>query len=163
MAPTWGFQLRLCSLLSFVFNYGTADAAVTLNSTVLVIARDANASYSGTSVLQGYGIPYQVVDISLKGGGFPQLNATPDTGNFGGIVTVSSRAYQGGDDWRGVMSDKQWQELYRYQENFGVRMVRLNSWPSSEFGVQVVGDAVTSDLPVAIADAKEFAAANLVV
>lgn len=162
MAPTWGLQLRLCALLTAALNYGIADAAVTIDSTVLVIARDANASYSGTSVLNGYGIPFQVVDLSLMGGGFPQLNSTPDTGNFGGIVTVSARKYKGGDDWKGAMSDRQWQELYRYQENFGVRMVRLNSYPSADFGVQAAGDASTADLPVAITDAKEFATANLV-
>jgi hypothetical protein len=162
MAPTWGSQLRLCALLAAAFSSGIVDAAVTVNSTVLVIARDANASYSGTSVLQGYGIPFQVVNLSLMGAGLPQLNSTPDSGNFGGIVTVSARKYKGGDDWKGALSDKQWQELYKYQESFGVRMVRLNSYPSADFGVQAAGDASTADLPVAITDAKEFATANLV-
>lgn len=163
MAPSWKPFLRLCTLIAVLFLGNVANAAVTLNSTILVIARDANASYAGTSVLQGYGIPYQVVDISLKGGGFPQLNSTPDSGNFGGIVTVSAREYKGGDGWKTDLNEKQWQELYRYQEAFGVRMVRLNTWPSADYGVQSAGDATVADLPITITDAKEFASANLVV
>jgi hypothetical protein len=138
-------------------------AAVTINSTLLVLSREPNATASGVSVLQGYGIPYQVVDLSLSGSGVPQLNSTPDAGNFGGIVAVSARSYQGGDDWNKVLSDKQWQELYRYQEAFGVRMVRLNAWPSVDYGVQIVGGAVLTDQPVAITNAKDFATANIVV
>lgn len=155
------FSFGVAALTLLLAN--AANAAITINSTILIIARDANASYSGVSVLQGYGIPYQVVDLSVKGGGFPQLNSTPSTGNFGGIVTVSARQYKGGDDWKTVLGDKQWQELYSYQEAFGVRMVRLNSWPNADFGVQAVGDATASDLPIAISDARDFASANLVV
>lgn len=138
-----------------------ANAAVTVNSTILVIARDANASYAGTSVLEGYGIPYQVVNVALPGGGFPQLNSTPNSGNFGGIVAVSAREYKGGDDWKTALNERQWQEIYRYQEAFNVRLVRLNAWPSADFGVQIVGDAVKSDLPVVITYSKDFATANV--
>jgi hypothetical protein len=163
MAPSRINPMRLFTFISALSIIRLANAAVTVNSTVLVIARDANASYSGTSVLEGYGIPYQVVDVSLRGGGFPQLNSTPDSGNFGGIVTVSARDYRSGDDWKTALSERQWQELYKYQETFGVRMVRLNSYPSSDFGVQSVGNPVLADLPLAITDAKEFGSANLVV
>ena len=159
MAPP-KLLLRLYTLLLIAH---LTIAAVTVNSTVLVIARDADSTSSGTSVLEGYGIPYQVVGISLTGAGLPQLNSTPDSGNFGGIVTVSGRAYNGGDDWKTVLSEKQWQDLYKYQEAFGVRLVRLNAWPSTDFGVQAVGSAVVSDLPVSITDAKDFTTANLVV
>jgi hypothetical protein len=137
-------------------------AAVTVNSTLLILSRDSSATASGVSVLQGYGIPYQVVDLSLSASGVPQLNSTPDTGNFGGIVAVSATSYQNGDDWNKALSDKQWQELYSYQEAFGVRMVRLNAWPSADFGVQIVSGAVTTDQPVAVTNAKDFATANLV-
>jgi hypothetical protein len=157
MAPS---IVRLCVVASIL--PALIDAAVTVNSTLLVLSREANATASGVSVLQGYGIPYQVVDLSIPAAGFPQLNSTPDTGNFGGIVAVSARAYSGGDDWSKVLSDKQWQELYRYQEAFGVRMVRLNAWPSVDFGVQSAGGVVTADQPVAVTNAKDFATANIV-
>jgi hypothetical protein len=145
-----------CTLPAFI------EAAVTVNSTLLVLSRETNATASGVSVLQGYGIPYQVVDLSIPAAGFPQLNSTPNAGNFGGIVAVSARPYNGGDDWSKVLSEKQWQELYRYQEAFGVRMVRLNAWPSADFGVQSAGGAVTADQPVAITNVKDFATANII-
>jgi hypothetical protein len=163
MATLWATTTRLWAVTAILDFVLLVNASVTVNSTILVIARDANASYTGTSVLAGYGIPYQVVNAALPGGGFPQLNSTPDAGNFGGIVAVSAREYKGGDDWKTALNEKQWQELYRYQEAFGVRMVRLNAWPSTDLGVQVVGDAVKSDLPVAITNAKDFATANLIV
>ncbi|KAF2800213.1 hypothetical protein K505DRAFT_355893 [Melanomma pulvis-pyrius CBS 109.77] len=161
MEPSWKSVLGLWILVVFLPHI--TNAVVTVKSTLLILARDSNATFSGTSVLQGYGIPYQVVDLSLPGGGYPQLNATPDTGNFGGIVTVSAREYKAGDDWKAALNDKQWKELYAYQEAFGVRMVRLNAWPSADYGVQAAGNAVTDDLPVAISDASQFSTANIVV
>lgn len=161
MAPSWKSLLRLWTLVVFLPHI--TNAAVTVKSTLLILARDSNATFSGTSVLQGYGIPYQVVDLSLPGGGYPQLNATPDAGNFGGIVTVSAREYKTGDDWKAALNEKQWKELYAYQEAFGVRMVRLNAWPSADFGVQAVGNAVTDDQLVAISDSSQFSTANIVV
>ncbi|KAF2008396.1 putative extracellular serine-rich protein [Aaosphaeria arxii CBS 175.79] len=161
MAFAWKVSISFLACIATLG--GQASAAVTVNSTILVIAREANATISGTAILQGYGIPYQTVDVSLPGGGFPQLNSTPNAGNFGGIVIVSAREYKGSDDWKAVLKDKQWNELYSYQEAFGVRLVRLNSWPSKEFGVEATGGTVKSDLPVSISDAKGFASAGLVV
>ncbi|PSN66446.1 putative extracellular serine-rich protein [Corynespora cassiicola Philippines] len=142
---------------------GLSDAAVTVNSTLLILARDANATISATAVLQGYGIPYLTIDLSAPGATIPRLNSTPDFGNFGGIVTVSSRGYNGGDDWATAVNKKQWEEIYSYQEFFGIRLVRLNSWPNADFGVQSLGNTVTADQPVAITDSSEFATANIVV
>ncbi|KAF1966744.1 hypothetical protein BU23DRAFT_584283 [Bimuria novae-zelandiae CBS 107.79] len=129
-----------------------ANAAITVDSTVLVLARDKNAILPGTLI----------VDLSLPAAGFPQLNSTLDAGNFGGIVTVSAREYKNGDDWKIALSDKQWQELYRYQESFGVRLVRLNAWPSSDYDVQSSGGPVSADQPVSITDTTTFPTANLV-
>jgi hypothetical protein len=157
MAPS---IIRLCMAVATLPSL--ISAAITVNSTLLILSREANATASGVAVLQGYGIPYQVVDLSVPAAGFPQLNSTSDTGNFGGIVAVSARPYSGGDDWSKVLSEKQWQELYRYQEAFGVRMVRLNAWPSADYGVQSAGAAVTADQPVAITNTKDFATANIV-
>ncbi|CAO2655486.1 Nn.00g042890.m01.CDS01 [Neocucurbitaria sp. VM-36] len=133
-----------------------------IDSTLLILARDRNATSAGTTVLQGYGIPYVVVDLSIPAGGYPQLNATPDTGNFGGIVLVSTRQHRTGDDWKQAMSQRQWEDIYGYQEAFGVRMVRLNAWPYAEFGVQSSGGLVTTDQPVAITNTTDVPKANLV-
>jgi hypothetical protein len=161
MTRSWKTPSPLWVLTALILH--NVDAAITVKSTLLVLARDSNSTLSGTSVLQGYGIPYQIVDLSLPAAGYPQLNSTPDTGNFGGIVTTSASEYTGSDDWNTVLSEKQWKELYAYQEAFGVRMVRLNAWPSAEFGVQAVGGIVVEDLPVAVSDVKQFSTANIVV
>ena len=162
MARLWGTPSNISAVISTLTLINSAVAAVTVNSTLLVLSREPNATSSATLLLQGYGIPYQVADLSLKGSGFPQLNSTPDAGNFGGIVAISARDYDGSDDWKTVMTDKQWQELYRYQDAFGVRLVSLNAWPSADYGVQSSGGRVTSDLPIAISNAKEFASANII-
>lgn len=159
MAPTLKKCIGIWSLITALVPW--VNAAVTVNSTLLVLARDSNATLPGTLVLEGYGIPYRVVDLSLPAAGFPQLNSTPDAGNFGGIVTVSAQSYNNGDDWKTILSDKQWQEIYRYQEAFGVRLVRLNAWPSAEYGVQSSGGLVSADQPVAITDSKSFSTAGL--
>lgn len=138
------------------------NAAVTVNSTLLVLARDSNATLPGTLVLQGHSIPYQVVDLSLSAAKLPQLNSTPDAGNFGGIVTVSARDYKSGDDWNTILNEQEWRDLYRYQEAFGVRMVRLNAWPSAQFGVQSNGGVVTADQPIALTNLTSFTTANLI-
>ena len=159
MVPSFKTYIQIWTLaITFV---PLVTAAVTINSTLLILARDSNATAAGTFVLQGYGIPYQVVDLSSSAVGLPQLNSTPDAGNFGGIVTVSSRDYKSGDDWKTVLSDKQWQDLYRYQEAFGVRLVRLNAWPSADYGVQSSGGFVSADQPVAVTDTKSFTTASL--
>ena len=155
---TWRNVLGFWAVSALTY---TVQAAVTVNSTLLVIARDANATVPATFVLQGYGIPYQTVDISLRGGGFPQLNSSADTGNFGGIVIVSAREYKGQDDWNTAMNERQWQALYQYQEQFGVRMVRLNAYPSKEFGVQALGQTFATDTPFQVTDTKDFPTANI--
>jgi hypothetical protein len=160
MAPSFKAFISICTLATTLLQW--VNAAVTVNSTLLVLVRDNNATLPGTLVLQGYGIPYQVVDLSVPGAGFPQINSTPDAGKFGGIVAVSARDYKNGDDWKTAISDTQWQQLYKYQEAFGVRLVRLNAWPSSDFGVQSSGGAVTADQPVAITDTSSFPTANLI-
>ena len=65
-------------------------------------------------------------------------------------MAVSARGYKDGDDWKTVPSQNQWQELYAYQEAFGVRLVRLNAWPSAEYGVQSTGGVVSADQPVGV-------------
>ncbi|KAF2106217.1 putative extracellular serine-rich protein [Lophiotrema nucula] len=162
MARLWRIPVNIGTVAAVFTLVNSAIAAVTINSTLLILSREPNATSSATLILQGYGIPYQVVDLSLPGAGFPQLNSTPDAGNFGGIVAVSASDYDGSDDWKSVLPDKQWQELYKYQDAFGVRLVRLNAWPSADFGVQSSGGKVVSDVPVAISNGKAFATANII-
>ncbi|KAH8659221.1 hypothetical protein BGZ60DRAFT_492740 [Tricladium varicosporioides] len=160
---SWKSFLALQFAISFLSGLCQVHAAVTVNSTILVIARDSNATFSGTSVLQGYGIPFYVLDLSQKGAVLPTLNSSADSGNYGGIVTISNRDYSKADDGHNMLSDKQWQQLYTYQEAFAVRMVRLNSFPLKEFGTSSLSDSsVQVDQPITITDASTFSTANIV-
>jgi len=152
---------RLCAALILLTWASVVDAAVTVNSTILVLAREANASYSGYTLLQGYGIPFQVVDLSKAK--LPALNSSADAGNYGGIVAVSGRDYSGKDDWNSVLTTAQWQQIYDYQTAFGVRLVRLNAWPSADFGVSAVSSTgVKVDQGISITNSTGFSTANLV-
>jgi hypothetical protein len=70
-----------------------ASAANTVQNTILVFARDTASGYSGTSGLNGYGIPYQLVIVPQAGITLPVLNSTATNGNYGGIIVLSEVAY----------------------------------------------------------------------
>jgi hypothetical protein len=56
------------------------------------------------------------------------------TGNYGGIVMLSEVAYETPNGFVSALSRSQLDALYAYQENFGVRMVRLDVFPSTDLG-----------------------------
>lgn len=39
--------------------------------------------------------------------------------------------------WGSALTAAQWQQLYDYQTGFGVRMVRLDVYPGSDFGMMI--------------------------
>ena len=64
----------------------------------------------------------------------PTLNSSSTVANYGGIVVVSEVTYQYSTGWASAITAAQWQALYAYQTSFGVRMVRLDVFPASDFG-----------------------------
>lgn len=139
-----------------------AISAATVSSTILVLARDdlsaQNGAYAG---LQGYGIPYQVVTVPQAGiSSLPNLNASATHGNYGGIVVVSEVGYNYGDQYYSALTRAQWNQLWNYQTNFGVRMVRLDVFPTSDFGVVSLGGNV-KDEPVVFTNVTGFSTAGL--
>ncbi|KAF2196788.1 hypothetical protein GQ43DRAFT_497778, partial [Delitschia confertaspora ATCC 74209] len=160
-SPSYRF-LHFWVLLFSLLLISSSHAAVTVNSTVLVIARDAAAAFTGYSVLQGYGIPYQVILVTKDGAQLPLLNSSATAGNFGGIVVISDVAYSLSSGWGSALTTSQWQQMYDYQTAFGVRMVRLDAFPSSEFGVISLGGTADDQL-VSISNATAFPTAGLIV
>lgn len=111
-------------------------AAVTVSTTVLVLARDSVSGNSAASSLKGYGIPFEVVVVPSTGITLPTLNSIVTSGNYGGIITVSELAYDlGVAGWGSAITTSQWQQLYAYQTSFGIRMVRLDVYPGPDFGM----------------------------
>jgi hypothetical protein len=109
-------------------------SALTVASTVLVFARDTASSVSATLGLQAYGIPFQVVIVPKAGITLPALNSSSTEGNYGGIIVVSEVGYDYSSGWSSAITTAQWEKLYAYQVAFGVRMVRLDVYPSEDFG-----------------------------
>jgi hypothetical protein len=119
-----------------------AAAAVgeTVSSTVLVIARDSASAYSAYSGLNAFAIPYQILLVPQTGAALPVLNSSSTSGNFGAIVILSEVSYDyGATGFQSALTAAQWALLFAYQTSFGVRMVRLDVFPSTDSGTTAIG------------------------
>lgn len=125
--PAGVFAFTLAILASVV-------NGLSVSNTILVLARDSTSAYSATSGLQGHGIPYQTVIVPSTGITLPTLNSSLQSGNYGGIIVLSEVSYEYNGSWASAISTTQWTQLYNYQTDFGVRMVRLDSYPGPDFG-----------------------------
>lgn len=108
--------------------------AVSVTGTILIFAQDEATSTAGSSGLRGYGIPYEVLVVPEEGVDLPELTSGEEEGNYGGIVVINEVGYDYEGGWRSAITDEQWDEIYEYQTSFGVRLVHLNVFPSSEYG-----------------------------
>jgi hypothetical protein len=109
-------------------------ASGTIDSIILVLARDQTSGNMVTSGLRGYGIPYEILVVPREGAVLPTLNLTATTGNYGGFLILSELAFKYSAGWRSSLTRQQWGELYAYQSAFKVRMVRLDVYPGPDFG-----------------------------
>jgi hypothetical protein len=151
---------------------GTAKAlAVTsstsIQSTVLIFARDSVSAYSAFSGLNAYGIPYQVVVVPQTGITLPVLNSSATVGNYGAIVILSEVSYNYGGTlgYQSALNATQLAQLYAYQAAFGVRLVRLDSFPSADSGTVAQGGCCNTgqEQNLTISNATAFPTAGLIV
>lgn len=122
------------------FISAAAISSATVQSTILVIARDQDSAKSATSGLNGYGIPFETLLVPQAGITLPALTSSSG-GNYGGLVVASGIAYDygGTTGWRSALTDDQWNQLYNYQTAYGVRMVQYDVYPQPAFGTTVLG------------------------
>ncbi|KAL1872608.1 hypothetical protein Plec18167_006726 [Paecilomyces lecythidis] len=108
-------------------------------STVLVLATDSTSAQTATSGLNAYGIPFTTVLVPQEGVTLPDLNGTSG-GNFGGIVVASEVSYDygGTTGWQSALSTDQWNQLYAYQLEYGVRMVQYDVYPGPNYGASAI-------------------------
>ncbi|SPO01410.1 related to extracellular serine-rich protein [Cephalotrichum gorgonifer] len=144
----------------------TVNACIrTVDGKILVLARTAGEAKMAAAGLEGYGITYEAVGVPQEGFTLPQLNSSASLGNYGGIVILSEVSYQYSDGWRSALTETQLQTLYTYQTDFGVRMVRLDVYPTAAFGATPAGSdgccAAGVDQPISITDDSDFPTANL--
>lgn len=107
---------------------------ITVSGQILVFARDSASAYSATSGLSGHGIPYELILVPSTGAALPVLNSTAADGNYGGIIVLGEVSYDGANGFASALTAAQWQQMFDYQNAFGVRMVRLDVFPSADFG-----------------------------
>lgn len=108
--------------------------AITVASTILVLAQDEATSVSGTSGLRGYGIPYEVLTVPEDGTELPELSSSDEEGNYGGLIVLNEVGYEYEGGWSSALTKEQWEAIHEYQVSFGVRLVHLNVFPSEEYG-----------------------------
>ena len=153
--------LALCSNLVHADEVSAVPGA-TISSTILVIARDQLAAKNGATLgLQGYGIPFEVLTVPQAGiTNLPILNSSATHGNYGGIVLLSEVGYNYDNQYYSALTRRQFNTLFDYQSQFGVRMVRLDVFPATEFGTSSNGGNV-ADEPVSFTNVTGFQTAGL--
>lgn len=165
MASSCLSLMRACALsivFLFVHNASAYIGGATVSTTILVIARDATSAENGAGAgLRGYGIPTEVLTVPQEGiTSLPLLNSSSTQGNYGGIVVVSEVGYNYDTSYYSALTRKQWNDLYAYQTSFGIRMVRLDVFPTSDFGVSTLTGNL-NDEPVVFTNISAFSTANL--
>ena len=115
---------------------GVAYACIkTVTGTILVLARNQAEVEDTAAGFLAYGIKTQSVIVPQTGAALPALNSTVDRGNFGGIVTAGELSFDmGGGNFASALTADQWNAIYQYQIDFGVRLVRIASYPGPDFG-----------------------------
>lgn len=146
--------------------HASVAASLSVSNTILVFARDSASATVATLGLQGYGIPYQTVLVPQSGATIPTLNSSTTSGNYGGILVLSEVSYQYSTGFLSALSTDQWDQLYAYQTTFGVRMVRLDVYPTADMGVTTAisgsGCCATGvEQLVSISDSSAFPTANI--
>ncbi|KAH7150557.1 hypothetical protein B0J13DRAFT_440146, partial [Dactylonectria estremocensis] len=144
---------------------GAHGSGATVDATILIIAADADTAASGSLGLLSYGIPYETYIMSGQGvSALPKLNSSSTQGNYGGIIVMSSVAYESISGWSSALTDDEWNQLFAYQSDFNVRMVRINEYPGVKFGTTTVNGGCCisgQDQTVAFTDTSDFPTANL--
>uniref|UniRef100_A0A8H7N751 Uncharacterized protein n=1 Tax=Bionectria ochroleuca TaxID=29856 RepID=A0A8H7N751_BIOOC len=141
--------------------------SATVDSTVLILAKDAATAKLASDGLNAYGIPFQSFIVAQAGSTLPVLNSSLTSGNYGGIIVMSSVAYDygGTTGWQSAITTDQWTALNNYQLSFNVRMVRIDEYPGASFGTTPGADGGCCTSPVtqniSFSDTSDFPTAQL--
>ncbi|KAK7215676.1 hypothetical protein V2G26_003679 [Clonostachys chloroleuca] len=145
----------------------TETPSATVDSTILILAKDETTAKLGSDGLLAYGIPFQHHIVPQAGIDLPVLNDTLTHGRFGGIIVMSAVSYDYGTGigWRSAITDAQWASVYAYQSTFNVRLVRIDEYPGPSTGTTPAAGGCcdsTVDQKVYFTDTSSFPSAGLV-
>ena len=66
----------------------------------------------------------------------PSLNSSSSEGKYGAIIVIDAASYQYESGWASAITTDMWDQIYEYQLHFHARLVRINEFPSPQFGKQ---------------------------
>lgn len=140
----------------------TAISHATVANNILVIAKDAASAGVASSGLNAYGIPFTTLIVPSAGVELPTLNTTTG-GNFGGIVVASQVSYEYDTTYASALTTDQWNQLYAYQLEYGVRMVQYDVFPGPDFGATDVTGCCDSGVEqlISFTDVSDFSTSGL--
>lgn len=122
---------------ALLISNAVAQSGVQVNSTVLILARDSFDVASISPALDAYAIPWQQYLIPQAGAPLPTLNSSLTQAAYGSIILIGSISYDYNGTYNSALTTAQWNQLYAYQTDFKIRMVRINEYPGPNFGTTV--------------------------
>ncbi|XHG09471.1 hypothetical protein AWENTII_012527 [Aspergillus wentii] len=165
VTPSRSMSLNSSVVLPTASVSATAISQASVLSNILVIARDSASASVASSGLNGYGIPFTTLVVPQAGVALPALNSSSG-GNFGGIVVASEVSYDygGTTGFQSALTTDQWNQLYAYQLEYGVRMVQYDVYPGPSYGASAVGDgccATGVEQLISFSDISDFSTSGL--
>lgn len=129
------------------------NAAIDLG--VLVLAADGNDNTLPAirKALDFIGTPYTVYAAAQTPGGltYDRLASGPHSFYSGVILTTGSLGYSpdGGATWSSALSAAEWQTLWQWEADFGLRQVNWYAYPTADYGFGPASATDTSATPLA--------------
>ncbi|CAG9939821.1 unnamed protein product [Clonostachys rosea f. rosea IK726] len=131
----------------------------TVDSTVLIIARQETEAKQASDGLLAYGISWVNWIVPSTGATLPVLNSTATHANYGAIIVMDAVSYDYGTaGWNSAVTTEQWAQIKSYQADFNIRLVRINEYPGATTGTTAKTGTPTT---VSLTDLSFFPTANL--
>ncbi|OXV06008.1 hypothetical protein Egran_06224, partial [Elaphomyces granulatus] len=139
------FSFLGAALAAAVVSQASISSAATIGGNILVIARDNASVAVASNVFTAYGIPYTTLIVPQEGAALPALNSSSG-GNFAGFVVASDVSYNIGNtttsNWNSALTGNQWNQIFAYQVQYSVRMVRYDVYPGPLYGTAAVSTGI---------------------
>ncbi|KAJ3105227.1 hypothetical protein HDU97_008381, partial [Phlyctochytrium planicorne] len=120
--------LALVSAFLFASTASAQGTPITIDQRVLILTTgDASNAETPIYSLKSYSIPYTVLNIQPPAGIVGNLTLETDDGTGALysllVMTVGSMAADfGGGQFKSVLTDAQWNQIYAYQAKYNVRL-----------------------------------------
>ena len=129
------------------------DVFTALEMKILVIASRADDYGLGAleALLNNVGVPYDVLLASEEELTLDKLVMSNGTGRYQGVFLADnalSYSPDGGATWLSYFDASEWNLLWQYERDFGVRQVTMYAFPQAADGMEFVGAVSTMETPL---------------